>query len=144
MARFLAVACLLAGGAAAFVRPHPRAAGIARYGADDPLPEVTPGEIDWDSEFSKLQKGEYDAAKARRNDAALDVQRAGRRAKRSVEGAVASAQSTASRAARSVPKAPRLSSDQTFWFGVLAAVALFPVLVSTFSGGDGMPPPVYV
>ena len=41
--------------------------------------------------------------------------------------------STARSAARSAPKMPAVSSDAKFWFGVLVALSVFPLIVSSLS-----------
>mmetsp|Transcript_25872 Transcript_25872/g.84792 ORF Transcript_25872/g.84792 Transcript_25872/m.84792 type:complete len:146 (+) Transcript_25872:67-504(+) len=128
--RILSILLALAASAAAFQAPVPRHATTALRLGDD-LPEVEPGAIDWDDEFKKLKRGEIDTGAARRNEAVLDVERAGRVARQNVRQTTQKVTSTARSAARSAPKMPAVSSDAKFWFGVLVALSVFPIIVSS-------------
>jgi len=129
-----ALLLLAATAARALVAPPARSPGRGPRAAvrdDAELPEVEPGSVDWDDAFKKLKRGETDTSKAKLNELGLDVERAGRVARQNAK----SAASSASRAARGAAKsAPRLSKDATFWFGIILAISLFPLLVSQFSG----------
>ena len=101
--------------------------------AGDELPEVSPGEVDWDEEFKRLKRGEVGKA-AKLNEVGLEVERTGRVAKRKASDAARSVQRGAARAANSMPRAPALSKDAVFWFAVIAALAFLPTLISVLSG----------
>lgn len=64
----------------------------------------------------------------------LDVERAGRVARQNVRQTTQKVTSTARSAARSAPKMPAVSSDAKFWFGVLVALSVFPLIVSSLNG----------
>ena len=64
----------------------------------------------------------------------LDVERAGRVARQNVRQTTQKVTSTARSAARSAPKMPAVSSDAKFWFGVLVALSVFPLIVSSLQG----------
>lgn len=119
-------------------RPAPRAAArparLHRRAKDtrqdDDLPDVAPGEIDWDDEFKKLNRGET-AVSGKINEIGLDVERAGRLARQSARKTTDSV----GRAARDAKRAaPRLGGDATFWFAVIAAISVFPLIVGLFAG----------
>ena len=127
----LAAATLVAT-AVAFVQPAaPR--HLIKLRAGDELPEVSPGEVDWDEEFKRLKRGEVGKA-AKLNEVGLEVERTGRVAKRKASDAARSVQRGAARAANSMPRAPSLSKDAVFWFAVIAALAFLPTLISVLSG----------
>ena len=66
----------------------------------------------------------------------LDVERAGRVARQNVRQSLDGAKGSVRRAARSAPSMPAVSSDAKFWFLVIAAVAVFPLIVATLAGPD--------
>ena len=78
--------------------------------------------------------------RAKRNELALEVERTGRVTRRKVRDASASLSSSMPR----VPKAPSLSKDATFWFAVIAGLALFPAIVNVLFAPDAPPSGVYV
>ena len=128
-----AVAVLTLGALAhAFLQPAaPRP--LIKLRAGDELPEISPGEVDWDEEFKRLKRGETGKA-AKLNEVGLEVERTGRVAKRKATDAARSVQRGAARAANSMPRAPSLSKDAVFWFAVIAALAFLPTLISVLSG----------
>ena len=138
--RAVLVLCAAAAAVAAF-RPAPRASACAarvprraenvpRRTKKDDLPEVAPGEIDWDDEFKKLNRGET-SVPGKINELGLDVERAGRLARQKV----AETSTSVGRAARDAKRnVPRVSGDATFWFAVIAAISVFPLLVGVFAG----------
>ena len=125
--RHAIAAATLVATAVAFVQPAaPR--HLIKLRAGDELPEVSPGEVDWDEEFKRLKRGEVGKA-AKLNEVGLEVERTGRVAKRKASDAARSVQRGAARAANSMPRAPSLSKDAVFWFAVIAALAfLFATL----------------
>ena len=69
--RILGFCAALLGAARAFQPPRPAASlkSSLRASSDDSdLPEVAPGEIDWDNEFKRLKRGEIDTTTAKRNE----------------------------------------------------------------------------
>ena len=131
-ARHAIAAAKLVATAVAFVQPAaPR--HLIKLRAGDELPEVSPGEVDWDEEFKRLKRGEVGKA-AKLNEVGLEVERTGRVAKRKASDAARSVQRGAARAANSMPRAPSLSKDAVFWFAVIAALAFLPTLISVLSG----------
>ena len=70
--RILGFCAALLGAARAFQPPRPAASSLKsslRASSDDSdLPEVAPGEIDWDNEFKRLKRGEIDTTTAKRNE----------------------------------------------------------------------------
>ena len=130
--RHAIAAAALVAAAVAFVQPAPPRRAIILRKADE-LPEVSPGEVDWDEEFKRLKRGETGKA-AKLNEVGLEVERTGRVAKRKATDAARSVQRGAARAANSMPRAPSLSKDAVFWFAVIAALAFLPTLISVLSG----------
>ena len=94
---------------------------------------MSPGEVDWDEEFKRLKRGETGKA-AKLNEVGLEVERTGAGRERKATDAARSVQRGAARAANSMPRAPSLSKDAVFWFGVIAALAFLPTLISVLSG----------
>ena len=75
-----AVAALTLGALShAFLQPHTLRRAVTLRKADE-LPEVSPGEVDWDEEFKRLKRGETGKA-AKLNEVGLEVERTGRVAK---------------------------------------------------------------
>jgi len=116
----------------ALVPPAPAAHRRVTARRADELPEVAPGEVDWDAEFKRLKRGEVGNT-AKLNEVANDVERTGRVAKQKASTAARSVTQGARRAAKSVPKGPSLSNDAKIWFAVIAALAFLPALINALS-----------
>ena len=122
--RHAIAAATLVAAAVAFVQPAAPRRAVTLRKADE-LPEVSPGEVDWDEEFKRLKRGETGKA-AKLNEVGLEVERTGRVAKRKATDAARSVW----RVRRELRAAPSLSKDAVFWFAVIAALAFLPTRVS--------------
>lgn len=87
------------------------------------------GEIDWDSEWQKVVRGEQDSV-ARPKEVSLELERAQRRVARSTERLVESARSK-------TRGSNLLRQDANFYLLAIAALGFLPVLVIALTSGGG-------
>ena len=95
--------------------------------SDDQLPEVEPGQIDWDSEWSKVVRGDQDHVE-RPKEAQYGIMRLKRRAMESTQQVIESTKAQAKRVNQNV-KGQAFTQDTTFYMGCLAAVAFLPAII---------------
>eukprot|EP00634_Sargassococcus_sp_CCMP2135_P009406 CAMPEP_0198643888 /NCGR_PEP_ID=MMETSP1467-20131203/216_1 /TAXON_ID=1462469 /ORGANISM="unid. sp., Strain CCMP2135" /LENGTH=167 /DNA_ID=CAMNT_0044379313 /DNA_START=59 /DNA_END=562 /DNA_ORIENTATION=+ len=107
---------------------------------DDPLPEIKPGEIDWDEEWQKVRRGEQDnivrPKGLDKSPLEREIDRTKRAARRTFEDTKYKFRANSRDAQRSFQQ-----QDPKFYLSLIALVAFLPaILLVLFSdtGGTGL------